>query len=78
MTGVQTCALPISSILHKSFKQMMIEEKLKKAEEYFHLGPNITIREVAVKVGYNDPYYFSRLYRKYRGLSPSEYIKGIL
>ncbi len=63
-----------TSMLHKSFKQVIIELKIEKAEEYFRLGPNVTIRDVAGLVGYDDPYYFSRLYKKYRGHSPSGYI----
>jgi YesN/AraC family two-component response regulator len=33
------------------------------------------ISEVAYAVGYNDPRYFSRIFRKYYGKSPSEYVK---
>ncbi len=65
-----------SSMMHRSFKHIIIELKMEKAEEYFRLGPNITIREVARKVGYDDQYYFSRIYKKYRGCPPSEYINN--
>jgi len=33
----------------------------------------MSIEEVAGKVGFRDQFYFSRLYRKYRGMPPSEY-----
>ncbi len=59
--------------LNKSFKHHMLERKLEKAEEYFHQNPEMSIEEVAEKVGFQDQFYFSRLYRKYRGISPSEY-----
>jgi len=31
------------------------------------------ISEVAAAVGYDNPLYFSRLFRKHTGMSPSEY-----
>ncbi len=33
-----------------------------------------SIREVAASAGFSDPYYFSKLFRKYEGKSPSQYI----
>lgn len=59
--------------LNKSFKRHLLEKKLEKAEEYFHMNPEMSIEEVAEKVGFHDQFYFSRLYRKYRGMPPSEY-----
>lgn len=56
----------------KSFKRYQIDLKLEKADEYFKKQPEMTIREVALRLGYEDPYYFSRLYKKYRGQSPSK------
>ncbi len=34
---------------------------------------SMNIQEVAIIVGFKDPLYFGRLFRKYTGLSPSEY-----
>lgn len=33
----------------------------------------LTIKEVAKRVGYDDPFYFSKLFKKYYGVSPSHY-----
>ena len=60
-------------ILGKSFSKVVIEAKLSKAEEYFKNTPSLSIEEVAFKLGYKDPLYFSRLYKKNRGISPSQY-----
>lgn len=54
----------------KGFKRYQIDLKLDKADEYFRKHPEMTIREVAQRLGYQDQYYFSRLYKKYRGHSP--------
>lgn len=63
------------SKLGKSFKQTLIEAKLRKAEEYMAADPDITIAEAAAKVGYADPLYFSRIYKRYRGVPPSKSIE---
>lgn len=57
----------------KSFSTMFIEMKLNKADEFFRIRPDLTISEVAYKLGYNNPLYFSRLYKKYRKISPKEF-----
>jgi YesN/AraC family two-component response regulator len=33
------------------------------------------VLEIGCKVGYNDPYYFSRAFKKIIGVSPNEYRK---
>lgn len=38
---------------------------------------NLIVKEVAQKVGYDDPFYFSRMFKKITGKSPIEY-KGAL
>ena len=56
----------------KSFLQYQIEMKLDLADELFRTRENVTVREAAFELGFEDPYYFSRLYRKHRGRPPSE------
>ncbi len=57
----------------KSFTQIVIEMKLNKADDFFRIMPNLSISEVAYKLGYNSPLYFSRIYKKYRSVSPKDY-----
>jgi len=54
-----------------SFKHYQIERRLELADEYLRVSPTLTIREVAARLGYADPLYFSRLYRRHRGYPPS-------
>jgi AraC-like DNA-binding protein/ligand-binding sensor protein len=63
--------------MNTSFKHHLLNRKLEKAEEYFSTNPEMSIEEVAEKVGFNDQFYFSRLYHKYRGMPPSEYRRNI-
>ncbi|MDO5293049.1 MAG: helix-turn-helix domain-containing protein [bacterium] len=37
---------------------------------------NLTIKEVCADCGYSDPNYFSRIFKKYEGITPSEYREG--
>ena len=56
---------------HCSFKELLIEMRLKKAAEMLKNEKSRKISDIAAAVGYDDPHYFSRLFRKYRGISPS-------
>ncbi|MDD2708363.1 MAG: PocR ligand-binding domain-containing protein [Verrucomicrobiae bacterium] len=58
----------------RSFKRTQVEARLERADEYFRANPGMTVREVAFKLGFDDPLYFSRLYRKHRGRPPSRLI----
>jgi len=51
--------------------------KLKKAAARLASDPNINISEVSFEVGFNDPKYFSRIFRKVFGVSPSEYASSL-
>jgi len=55
----------------KGFKRFQIDFKMEKADQFLRKNPEMTVKEVAYRLGYNDPYYFSRLYKKYRGCSPT-------
>lgn len=49
-----------------------IDMRIEQACKYLKLS-ELRIYEVAKKVGYNDPYYFSRQFKKTTGYSPREY-----
>lgn len=40
-------------------------------------GQEMTLKEIASASGFDDPYYFSRLFKKYEGKSPSEYLLSL-
>lgn len=61
--------------LGRSFKQTLIDIKLRRAEQYLREHPQCTIADAAASVGYSDSLYFSRLYRRYRSMPPSEFLK---
>lgn len=49
----------------------LINIRLKKAMELLQSGFAGSIREVAAQVGYDDAYYFSKLFKKRYGFPPS-------
>lgn len=53
-----------------------IQLKIRKACELLD-QPGLTVREIAGELGYDDPYYFSRLFKKIQGCSPVAYRKTI-
>jgi AraC family transcriptional regulator, arabinose operon regulatory protein len=48
--------------------------KIQKACQHFY-ATNALVKEVATQLGYDDPYYFSRLFTKLMGVSPNQYRK---
>jgi AraC-like DNA-binding protein len=57
----------------RSFKQYQVSYRLELAATQLHAMPNRPISEIALAVGYDDPLYFSRVFRKQFSCSPSEY-----
>ncbi|PSL46295.1 AraC-like DNA-binding protein [Chitinophaga niastensis] len=52
--------------------EYFIQLKIQKSCQLLY-GSNIKIKEVAASLGYDDPYYFSRLFKKLMGMSPEQY-----
>ena len=77
----EVCDSTISHALKKysgkTFKQLYSELKIKEAKKLIRQDPLISIGAVADKLGYNDQFYFSRVFRKVTGVSPSDYKKEI-
>lgn len=59
------------------FKQMLIEKRLNQAEKMWKENSSLSVSEVAACVGYDDPHYFSRLYRKNRGGTAKAFLAAI-
>lgn len=49
--------------------------RIQKACQLLHFG-DARINEVASQIGIDDPFYFSRLFKKQMGVSPAQYRKG--
>jgi AraC-like DNA-binding protein len=58
-----------------SFKQLLIQKRVQRFEHIAHTEPSLNVAESAARAGYSDAFYFSRLYKKVRGITPREYIR---
>lgn len=56
----------------KSPIQFFIQLKMEQAAKYLELT-DLKIYEIARKVSYSDPYYFSRIFKRTMGISPKNY-----
>ncbi|HEX2955171.1 MAG TPA: helix-turn-helix transcriptional regulator, partial [Bacillota bacterium] len=76
----QVCVTPyyLSRLFHAemgmTFTDYLTKTRLEKAVQLLQNG--VSVKEICYQVGYNDPNYFSRLFRKVFGVPPTEYRKG--
>ncbi|NOU65897.1 response regulator [Paenibacillus sp. LMG 31461] len=59
-----------------SFLEYVTLIRVRQAKELL-TNPRLKIYEVSVQVGYQDPRYFSQLFRKYTGETPTEFRKRL-
>ena len=59
-----------------SFKELLIAKRLDAADALLRNDPALTVAEAARQCGFNDPHYFSRLYRRKRGVPPGVARRG--
>ncbi|WPP52112.1 two-component regulator propeller domain-containing protein [Catalinimonas niigatensis] len=64
----------LASLTNQSATEFINHLRMKKAQKLLRQN-EINISEVAYAVGYNDPKYFSRLFSKHYGQSPTEFLK---
>ncbi len=72
--GRTTMYNKLKSLIGKSPIELIKEYRINKAELYLKTG-QFSVSEVAYKVGFSDPSYFSRCFKDYYKLSPAEYLK---
>ncbi len=58
----------------RRFIDFVNEFRIERAVELFNAN-NTVVSEVMFNSGYNDPSYFAKQFKKYQGMSPSNYLK---
>jgi transcriptional regulator GlxA family with amidase domain len=58
-----------------SVKEVLIEMRLQEAYRILQTEPGIVIKDVAFRIGYNKPSYFSKIFRQRFGISPREVMR---
>lgn len=56
--------------------EMLVSLRMDKAKELL-LHSTLTVGQIADEVGYPDLHYFSRLFKRYEGLSPMQYAQSL-
>ena len=57
----------------QSFNTCLTSMRMEKAKEILENDRNILIKDVAQMVGYQDQFYFSRVFKLYTGVRPTEF-----
>lgn len=58
-----------------SFHTYLTNSRIEKAKEILEREEHILIREAASRVGFSDQFYFSRVFKLYTGMRPTEYTR---
>src|SRR5690606_32472307 len=76
MMGVSRSLLhtKLAALTDQSATEFINHFRLKKSRSLLK-NTDMNISEIAYSVGYNDPKYFSRVFSKQYGESPSEYLQ---
>ncbi|OYP21371.1 hypothetical protein CG709_07860 [Lachnotalea glycerini] len=59
----------------ETFLEALTKKRIEKAKS---LMENTALKayEIAIEVGFSDPHYFSIIFKKHTGLTPTEYTKN--
>ncbi|KAA6322160.1 HTH-type transcriptional activator Btr [termite gut metagenome] len=63
--------------VHFSPMDYFLHLKIERADQLL-LHTNLKINQISLKLGFDDPYYFSRLFKKVKGVSPKVYRKALV
>lgn len=61
--------------LHLSFSEYITAKRIQKAKELLE-DETLSIEQIAEQTGYNDYFYFTKIFKKTLGISPSKYRKN--
>ena len=72
--GMSRAALSksFSRVMGQPLKSHLTQTAMRKAEELV-LRQDLTVQQIAAQLGYNDPFYFHRVFKKHTGLTPLEF-----
>ena len=59
-------------------KAYILAYRVNRAKEMFYRNPHLSVKEVADEMGFADQHYFTRLFVKIAGMTPSAYKRHLL
>lgn len=66
-----------TSMMGVNFKRFQMQLRLETADRLMQSHPDWRMARIAEACGFEDPLYFSRAYKKHRGIPPSKREKGV-
>lgn len=70
----------VSKLIRKysesSFTELLTEKRIEAAKLLLVKAPELPLKDIARRVGYQDQFYFSRVFKSVVGVPPSEYGSG--
>jgi YesN/AraC family two-component response regulator len=63
--------------IDESYNHYMTRIRMEKARELMIQNTGVRVKDIAAMVGYDDQFYFSRIFRSYMDITPSEYIDNL-
>lgn len=63
----------VKTVTGKTALHVLNEIRLERAQQYLLSPNNLSISEIAYQLGFDDPSYFSRFFKKSVGISPGEW-----
>ena len=60
-----------------TFQEFLLRYRVNRACKMLHAGHSTRIADVAYGVGFSDPSYFTRVFKRYIGVAPSDYRDAI-
>ena len=66
----------VNEIYGKSVSDFINERVVLEAKRIIRLSPK-SIKEISFELGFEDPSYFARFFRKHVGLTPVQYRKDL-
>jgi len=71
--SVSTLAHGMKRVTGQTFVRQLQETRIRHAEQRMRESPGLTLQEIAAACGFQDAYYFSRVFRQRRGMPPSAF-----
>lgn len=72
------CGILFKELSEDNFKNFLNHYRIEEAKKMIEKNPSIKIQDLSRKVGFNSANSFLRVFRKYTGLTPTEYIQRII
>lgn len=64
--------------MNQTFVEYLTALRIEKAKRMLSVPSSVSVKEVCAAVGYSDPNYFSRIFKKITGQTPTEYRDQLL